>query len=370
MPGREREVMTTSPLIERPRPATRGPGDQPGNQQASAARRIGRSPVPVDRAALAVLLVGTAALYLWGLGASGWANSFYSAAAQAGSESWKALFFGASDAADSITVDKTPLRLWSMALSVQGLRAVVVEHPGAPGAEGVAAVCAAVRDGPPYDGLRRRRPAGGRGARADARRGADVPVQQPRRAAGAAADRVGVRAPSAAIESTPGGARPRLRWLALAGALVGLAFLTKMLQAFLVLPALALVYLLFAAHTPGAGGSATCWSPSARWSWPAAGGWRSSSCGRRRSRPYIGGSQDNSHPRAHPRLQRLRPADRRRDRLGRRRRCGWGDDRAAADVQPEIGGQVAWLLPAALVLGVAGLWFARGDRRTDLAGPR
>ena len=111
--------MTTSPLIERPRPATRGPGDQPGNQQASAARRIGRSPVPVDRAALAVLLVGTAALYLWGLGESGWANSFYSAAAQAGSESWKALFFGSSDAADSITVDKTPLALWPMALSVR-----------------------------------------------------------------------------------------------------------------------------------------------------------------------------------------------------------------------------------------------------------
>ena len=40
-----------------------------------------------------------------------------------------------------------------------------------------------------------------------------------------------------------------VRWLALGGALVGFAFLTKMLQAFLVLPALALVYLL-AAHTP------------------------------------------------------------------------------------------------------------------------
>ena len=73
----------------------------------------------VDRAALAVLLLGTAALYRWGLGESGWANSFYSAAAQAGSESWKALFFGASDAAGSITVDKTPLALWPMALSVK-----------------------------------------------------------------------------------------------------------------------------------------------------------------------------------------------------------------------------------------------------------
>ena len=71
------------------------------------------------RPALLGLLAATAVLYLWGLGASGWANSFYSAAAQAGSESWKAFFFGSSDAASSITVDKTPLALWPMALSVR-----------------------------------------------------------------------------------------------------------------------------------------------------------------------------------------------------------------------------------------------------------
>ena len=46
------------------------------------------------------LLAATAVLYLWGLGASGWANAYYSAAAQAGSESWKALFFGSFDAVE------------------------------------------------------------------------------------------------------------------------------------------------------------------------------------------------------------------------------------------------------------------------------
>ena len=46
------------------------------------------------RPALVVLLLVTAGLYLWNLSASGWANSFYSAAVQAGTESWKALFFG------------------------------------------------------------------------------------------------------------------------------------------------------------------------------------------------------------------------------------------------------------------------------------
>ena len=67
-------------------------------------------------------LVGTllsGVLYLWGLGASGWANAFYSAAVQAGSVSWKAFLFGSSDAANLITVDKPPAALWPMAISVK-----------------------------------------------------------------------------------------------------------------------------------------------------------------------------------------------------------------------------------------------------------
>src|ERR1044071_7072354 len=93
-----------------------------------------------ERPALIALLVGTGVLYLWGLGASGWANSFYSAAAQAGSESWKAFFFGSSDAANSITVDKTPASLWIMALSARvfGVNAWSILVPQA--LEGVAAV--------------------------------------------------------------------------------------------------------------------------------------------------------------------------------------------------------------------------------------
>jgi hypothetical protein len=39
----------------------------------------------------AALLAATAVLYLWGLGASGWANQFYSAATQAASQSWEGL---------------------------------------------------------------------------------------------------------------------------------------------------------------------------------------------------------------------------------------------------------------------------------------
>ncbi len=70
------------------------------------------------RPALLALLVLTGVLYLWGLGRNGW-NAFYSAAVQAGSESWKAFFLGSSEAANSITVDKTPASLWVMALSAR-----------------------------------------------------------------------------------------------------------------------------------------------------------------------------------------------------------------------------------------------------------
>ena len=72
-----------------------------------------------ERAGLAVLLASTAVFWLIGLGRNEWANSFYSGAVQAGSRSWKAALFGASDAAGSITVDKPPAALWPMELSVR-----------------------------------------------------------------------------------------------------------------------------------------------------------------------------------------------------------------------------------------------------------
>ena len=38
---------------------------------------------------------------------------------QAGSDSWEAFFYGSSDAANSITVDKPPASLWVMELSAR-----------------------------------------------------------------------------------------------------------------------------------------------------------------------------------------------------------------------------------------------------------
>src|SRR4029077_5662130 len=71
------------------------------------------------RPALLALLVGTGVLYIADLGRSGWANSYYSAAVQAGSQSWKAWFFGSFDSSSFISVDKSPASLWVMGLSAR-----------------------------------------------------------------------------------------------------------------------------------------------------------------------------------------------------------------------------------------------------------
>jgi 4-amino-4-deoxy-L-arabinose transferase-like glycosyltransferase len=324
-----------------------------------AAPARGRVRVEPERAALAGLLVATAVLYLWGLGASGWANSFYSAAAQAGSESWSALFFGASDAAGSITVDKPPLALWPMALSVKvfGLSSWSILVPQALfGVGAVALLHATVRrtTGSAWAGLLS-------GATL-----ALTPVavlmfrfNNP----DALLTLLMVGAAYATLRSLERGALQgthAVRWLALGGALVGLAFLTKMLQAFLVLPALVLVYALFASvplwrrlgHLLiafGAMVAAAGWYIAVVELWPAG------------SRPYIGGSQDDSILEltlGYNGLGRITGEETGSVGGGN----GWGSTGLLRMFGSENGGQVAWLIPAALILGVAALFFARRAR--------
>jgi 4-amino-4-deoxy-L-arabinose transferase-like glycosyltransferase len=92
------------------------------------------------RPSLLGLLAGTAVLYLWALGRSGYANEYYAAAVQAGSTSWKAFFFGSFDSSNFITVDKPPAALWVMDLSARlfGVNAWSLLVPQA--LEGVATV--------------------------------------------------------------------------------------------------------------------------------------------------------------------------------------------------------------------------------------
>src|SRR3954464_13254958 len=227
------------------------PGGRPGSPDPATWRpsphRSNRHPwwrgAPEDpswaRAALLVLLAATAVLCLWDLGASGWANSFYAAAAQAGSESWKAFFFGASDAASSITVDKTPASLWVMGLSVRffGLSSWSLLVPQA--LMGVASVALL------YGTVRRTTRSAGAGLLAGAVLALTPVAVLMFRFDNPDALLVLLLVASAYATLRAVEGKQAVRWLALGGALVGLAFMAKMLQAFLVLPALALTYLLF-----------------------------------------------------------------------------------------------------------------------------
>jgi len=80
----------------------------------------GRTWDPVwERPALLVILAANSVLYCWNLGINGWANYYYSAAVQSGLMDPASFFFGSSDWGNSITVDKPPLSLWIMGLSVR-----------------------------------------------------------------------------------------------------------------------------------------------------------------------------------------------------------------------------------------------------------
>jgi len=182
------------------------------------------------------LLALTAILYLADLSRNGWANDFYAAAVQAGTRSWKAFFFGSFDAANFITVDKTPAFLWPMELSARlfGLNTWSMLVPQAlEGVGSVALLYAAVR-----------RWHGPRAALLAGLTLAVTPVaalmfryNNP--------DALLVLLMTAAAYATVRAIESgRTRWLLLAGALLGFGFLAKMLEAFLVLPAFGLAYLI------------------------------------------------------------------------------------------------------------------------------
>ena len=319
-----------------------------------------RSSSRARRGAVVVLLAATAVLYLWGLSASGWANAFYAAAAQAGGVSWKAWFFGSSDAANSITVDKTPAALWVTGLSVRffGLSSWSILVPQA--LEGVATV------GLLYASVRRTA-----GTAAGLLAGATLaltPVavlmfrfNNP----DALLTLLLVAAAYGTLRAVESG---RTRWLVLAGALIGLGFLTKMLQAFLVVPAFAAAWLLAAPVTLGrrvrdlalatvalvvAGG----WWVLVVELWPAD------------SRPFIGGSQTDSVLElvfGYNGFGRLTGNEVGSVGGGAGGRTGgWGETGLTRLFDAELGGQASWLLPAAVVLIVVLLWSTRRAPRTD-----
>jgi 4-amino-4-deoxy-L-arabinose transferase-like glycosyltransferase len=332
---------------------------------------------------LALLLVGTGVLYLWNLSASGWANSFYAAAVQAATKDWTAFFFGSLDPANAITVDKPPAALWVMALSgrIFGFSSWSMLAPQALMAVGaVALLWATVR--------RVAGPAAGLLAGAVL---ALTPVAVLMFRFNNPDALLVLLMVAAAWATTRAVEKASLRWLLLAGAFLGFGFLAKMLQAFLVVPGLALAYLWAApttlprriGHLLGAGVAMVA---SAGWWLLAVALWPAD------ARPYIGGSTDNSPLElalGYNGLGRIvGGAGNGRGRGGVGEMAGALPDPPAGGFPPvggpagmggfggrpgltrlfnaEIGGQISWLLPAALLLLVAGLWLTRRAPRTDL----
>ncbi len=311
------------------------------------------------------LLAFTLVMYVWGLDRNGWANAYYSAAVEAASKSWKAFFFGSLDSANAITVDKSPAFLWVMDVSARlfGVNTWTVQVPQA--LEGVATV------GLTYLMVRR-----WFGAGAALLAGAVVAITP------VAALMFRYNNPDALLvllvtgstyATLRGVESGRTPWLILAAALVGTGFLAKMLQAYLVLPALVLVYLY--AGRPRlrrrigqlAVAGLTLVLASGWWvaiveAWPAA------------LRPYIGGSQTNSELElilGYNGLGRITGNETGSVVGGIAAGIGstisrWGPTGWDRLFNSEFGGQASWLIPAALVLAVAGLVYLARTPRTDI----
>ncbi|MFL6025691.1 MAG: glycosyltransferase family 39 protein [Friedmanniella sp.] len=321
------------------------------------------------RPLLGLLLLGTAALYLVGLSGSGMANDFYAAAVKSGTESLRAWLFGSLDSANAITVDKPPASLWLMVLSARifGFSSFSMLLPQAlAGVACVAVLYAAVKR---WSGAAAGLVAGALLALTPVAalifrfNNPDALLVLLMTVAAYAVVRA-VDAPT-----TEGRRAVALRWMLLAGCAIGFAFLTKMGQGLLVLPAFGLVYLVASplrlrARIGHLLAAAVAMVVSAGWFvalvalWPAA------------SRPYIGGSTNNSLwelALGYNGLGRI---------LGAAGTAGGGPGGGS---NPGFGGsagllrmfgaafgtQIAWFLPAALFALVAGLLLTARAPRTD-----
>ena len=304
------------------------------------------------RPALFGVLALAAVLCLWNLTRDGYSNEYYAAAAKAGSESWKAWFFGALDPGSFITVDKPPLSLWLSGLSarVLGFSSFSILLPQA--------LCTIAAVGVLYATVRR-----SFGATAGLIAGVALALT-PVTIAIARVNNpdallvlllVGSAwAMQRALESG------RTRHLAWCGALVGLAFMTKLLQGWMIVPALGAAYLL--AGPPRLTvrvrqllvGAVVMVAVSAAWPvavslWPG-------------STPYIGGSQNGS-------IWNLIFGYDGFGRLTGGTQGGLSFGGAAGLLRmfnSQVGGQVAWLIPLAAIGLTAGLWVTRRAPRTDL----
>ncbi|MFR9731336.1 ArnT family glycosyltransferase [Saccharopolyspora sp. MS10] len=237
--------------------------------------------------ALAAICLLSAVLYAWGIGES-WGNAYYSAAVRSMSRSFENFLFGSFDPVGVVTVDKPPMALWVQVASVQvfGFSRFAVLFPQV--VMGAAAVFVLHRTV--------RRWAGEHVALLAALVLALTPIT-------VAINRDNnpdtllvllVLAAAYALTRSLSARRASAAtwWLVASAALIGCGFLTKMLQAWLLLPVFTVAYLVGREASWGrkaldllaAAGTvlvASFWWVAVTMLWPA-------------PKPYIGGSEDGS----------------------------------------------------------------------------
>ena len=310
------------------------------------------------RGAFVGVVALAAVLFTWNLAISAYANTYYSAAALAASRSWSAFFFGSFDAANFITVDKPPAAIWLMGLSVRlfGLSSWSVLLPEAlAGVATVGILFAAVRRsfGPVAAVI---------AGLVMALTPAAVLIFRFNNP-DALLTLLLVAGAWALLRAIEHGG---LRWVTLAAACVGVAFLTKYLQAYLVLPGFALVYLVaanasFRRRIAGLGVAAVAVALASGW-WVAIVALIPAS-----SRPFIGGSTTGSV------LDLIFGYD----GLGRIFGAAAGGTGNSTPFGGTAGllrlfndawfGEIAWFIPPALASLGLGLWLRRRAARTDPA---
>ncbi|QNP68818.1 glycosyltransferase family 39 protein [Streptomyces roseirectus] len=347
------------------------------------------------RPVLLGLLLLAGVLYTWGIDHSSY-HAFYADAARSMSENWKAFFYGSFDPGNSITLDKLPGFLWPQALSarvfgfhpwalvlpqvLEGMASLLVLHRLVSRWAGVDAAllaCGVFLLTPVSVGLFR------------------TAVEDP------AFTLCLLLAAEAVQRASRDG---RLGPLVVAGVWVGVGFQSKMLEAWAVLPALGVVYLVSAPGSlrrrVGRVGVAAVVMVAVSVSWMVVVGLVPA-----KDRPYVDGTTDNSafsmvvgynflnrfsalgvsagatgsvsgvqgdaraggdaHARAGSGGGAVAGAGARAGARARARAVGGGEDGWGKMFGASLASQTGWLYPFAAVCAVCGVLWRRGRPRTD-----
>jgi 4-amino-4-deoxy-L-arabinose transferase-like glycosyltransferase len=348
----------STPSIAAPRPLPRALGGASTGRGGTWLRRLvrGREDDPAwSRPLLWLIALLAGVLTLWGLTRNGYANTYYAEAAQAASRGWKAWFTNALDVSGYDSLDKGPLSNMLMGLSGRlfGFSSSSMLVPEALCGVGSVLVL--------HNLLRRS--LGHRAAILAALMLALTPIfiaigrfNNP----DALLVLIEVAAAWALVRALESG---RTRHVLLCGLFVGLAFNVKMLQAYLVVPALALTFLIAGRGrirrrvAQLAAGGGVMLAVSFAWYGtmmllPAG------------QRPWVGDTTDNSW------FTLIFGANGVSRVSGTAGGPGGGFGGNAGPLRlfnTAIGGQIAWLLPLAVCGLALGLWSLRRSPRTDPA---